>query len=149
MSDSVPRAERRYEEGRTRRTRWLVVVALICLVALIAVWLYVQPNSGGDVTSAARATQPSVQPLPKSCVDALALADILATHVGPLAQAANDHVNVMELLQLTIDGKPGGIDGKEAFRRSEPQMMIMAEHGPDAEVQTKRYKKVRKACPLQ
>jgi hypothetical protein len=55
----------------------------------------------------------------------------------------------MELLQLTIDGKPGGIDGKEAFRRSEPQMMIMAEHGPDAEVQTKRYKKVRKACPLQ
>ena len=98
---------------------------------------------------AAAAATPTATTLPPSCADAIALARILTDHVGPLSKAANDHVSIMSLLQLTIDGKPGGIDGKEAFRRSGPQMSVMEEHGPDAEVQTKRFRQLVRKCPLQ
>jgi hypothetical protein len=128
----------------------MTVSVLVVACGLIAIWWYALRTDLADtpVTVQQSAATDHQMPLPKQCADALALADILASHVGPLAQAANDHVNIMQLLQLTIDGKPGGIDGKEAFRRSMPQMMTMEAHGPDASVQVKRYKQIRKKCPL-
>lgn len=150
MSDPVPRAERRYEEGRTRRrTWWLLLAALAIIVALGLAYWYAQPDLIGSSTAAtpeSRAAQSTAPHVSKACADALALADLLASHVGPLAQAANDHVDVMERLDLFLEGKPGGLDGHQAYMRGEAQMRVMEEHGPDAEVQTKRYKEVRKGC---
>jgi hypothetical protein len=121
------------------------VVALLVVVGAVA---YARNQTQPDDAAAAPTATTRAAALPAACADALALADLLAGHVGPLADAANGHVNVMELLELTLEGKPGGIDGKEAYRRSGPQMAVMADHGPDAEVQVRRYQRLRKQCPL-
>jgi hypothetical protein len=130
-----------------RRERWLLVTAVLALAVTVGAVAYARNQATDPEPLATTAATRSAAP-PAACADALALADLLAGHVGPLADAANGHVNVMELLELTLEGKPGGIDGKEAYRRSGPQMAVMADHGPDAEVQTRRYQRIRKRCPL-
>jgi hypothetical protein len=129
-----------------RRERWLLVTAVLAVAVTVGAVAYAR-NQATDPEPLATPTARSAVP-PAACADALALADLLAGHVGPLANAANGHVNVMELLELTLEGKPGGIDGKEAYRRSGPQMAVMADHGPDAEVQVRRYLRIRRRCPL-
>jgi hypothetical protein len=129
------------------RSRWPMTLAVLSVgLAGVAVWyalIRADPAPTSAPTAATTATT-----LPQACADALALAREMAVHVEALTGAANGHVNVMELLELTVEGKPGGIDGSEAFRRSGPQMKVMASHGPDAQVQVRRFQEVAKRCPL-
>lgn len=144
------RSRRSYDRGRRRRGRLLLAGALICALGLLAAgWfasredpLLLGPQAGAGVASTARATS-----VPPACADALALADLLAQHVGHLAPAINDHVDVMERLDLGLEGKPGGITGHEAYVRGQAQMRVFEADGPDAEVQVKRYLRVRRGCP--
>lgn len=99
---------------------------------------------------------PTVQPsvtaatgqLPPACADAIALARLMAGHVGPLAQAVNDHTDLMERLDLFLEGKPGGLSGRQVYERGQAQMEVFEKHGPDAEVQVRRFQEVAKRCPL-
>jgi hypothetical protein len=127
------------------RSRVPMTVAVLSVgLAVGAVWYAVTRTDPAPTPTAAT----TATTLPQACADALALAREMAVHVEALTGAANGHVNVMELLELTVEGKPGGIDGSEAFRRSGPQMKVMASHGPDAQVQVRRFQEVAKQCPL-
>jgi hypothetical protein len=134
-----------------RRPRWLLWLAAVGALVFLATTVWVATRTDPAIPSAAVASSSSTATattLPGACADALALADLLASHVGPLADAANEHVEVMEKLDLFLEGKPGGINGQQAYDQGETQMAVMEEHGPDAEVQTRRYQKVRKRCPI-
>lgn len=128
------------------RRRWrlgcLLLAALLALVGWVAV---ADPGQPAPASLEASSTS---RPLPAACADALDLGDLLASHTGPLSGAANDHVDVMKRLDLFLEGKPGGLTGRQAYQRGEAQMAVMEEHGPDAEVQSKRYREVRRRCPL-
>jgi hypothetical protein len=126
---------------------WVILGILTLVAGLVWLYLYVRPNLGGQP---AQATATSAAPahLSQACIDTIRLARLVGRDVGPLTHAANGHVNVMELLKLTIDGKPGGIDGQEAFRRSEPQMQVMARYGPDAEIHLQAFKRASRKCPI-
>jgi hypothetical protein len=122
----------------------LAVLATLAALALVGRSLTAEePTPAPAAQSAATTTT-----LPGACADALDLADLLAVHVTKLADAANGHVETMEKLKLGLAGRPGGISGTEAFRQGGPQMAVMSEHGPDAEVQAKRYRALRARCPL-
>jgi hypothetical protein len=131
---------------RRRPLLWLAAVGALLFVAATT-WAATRSDPAA-IVSASSAPTTTATTLPPACADALALADLLASHVGPLSDAANEHVEVMEKLDLFLEGKPGGITGQQAYDQGQRQMAVMEEHGPDAEVQTKRYAKVRKQCPL-
>jgi hypothetical protein len=136
---------RRADRHRSRVP--MTVAVLSAALAVGAIW-YAVTRTDPTPTPTAATTAATATTLPQACADALALAREMAVHVEALTGAANGHVNVMELLELTVEGKPGGIDGSEAFRRSGPQMRVMAAHGPDAQVQVRRFQEVEKKCPL-
>jgi hypothetical protein len=150
MVDMDPGRNLPSRTDRTRpprpRGRWWLVAVVAAVVALAAAgWAVTRtdPTPAGATAAAVTTTT-----LPQACADALALADLLASHVDPLAGAVNDHADLMERLDLFLEGKPGGLSGHQVYEQGEKQMEVFEEHGPDAQVQVKRYQKVRKACPL-
>jgi hypothetical protein len=113
-------------------------------VAAVAVWYaWAQVDGQPAISQAAPPTT-----LPAACADALALARLMAVHVGPLAAAVNDHTDLMERLELFLEGKPGGLSGKQVYEQGQAQMRVFESHGPDAEVQVRRFKEVARRCPL-
>jgi hypothetical protein len=132
---------------RRRPLLWLATGGVLLFLAATA-WAATRSDPAAVVSASSSAPTTTAPTLPPACADALALADLLASHVGPLSDAANEHVEVMEKLDLGLEGKPGGINGQQAYDQGQQQMTVMEEHGPDAEVQTRRYQKVRKQCPL-
>jgi hypothetical protein len=143
--------EQRHQQQQARRRGGVVAVAaLVTLAALVvAGWYGLRGPDETGLRVGGNTSPPTTSPsVPAACVDALGLADLLASHVGPLADAANAHVEVMEKLDLYLEGKPGGITGKQAYDQGATQMAVMEDHGPDAEVQTRRYQEVRKRCPI-
>jgi hypothetical protein len=120
------------------------IVAVILLVG----WLIsttTRSDDGRPSSSVAAATSTTLTP---ACADALALADALAVHAGRLADAAVDHVVIMDRLDLFLEGKPGGLNGQQVYRLGSKQMAVMEADAPDAQVRAKRYREVRKRCPL-
>jgi hypothetical protein len=129
------------------RPRWAVVAALVLAVLVVGVVLAAYVRTDPQGPSPTSAVAPATT-LPAECADALAIADELAVHAGRLANAAVDHVVIMDRLDLFLDGKPGGLDGHQVYRLGEKQMKVMEADAPDAQVRAKRYLEVRKRCPL-
>jgi hypothetical protein len=125
----------------------VATLAALCLLAYVTGMLAAADRPSGGRNANATAAAPTTT-LPQTCADALALARLLVPHVRHLADAANSHVEVMEKLDLFLEGKPGGINGQQAYDQGAKQMATMAAHGPDAEVQARRFQEVDKRCPL-
>jgi hypothetical protein len=141
----MTRTEDRYAN---RRRVWPWVLGVVLVVALaVAAGLYFREDSDAPEARAAVVSK-AYRPLPQACADALALARLMAAHVGPLSAAVNDHADLMERLDLFLEGKPGGLSGKQVYEQGQVQMKVFEAHGPDAEVQVRRFKEVARRCPL-
>jgi hypothetical protein len=123
----------------------LAIAAGVTAAALLAAVLF---TTRSDPTPAAATSAATTTTLPQACADALALADDLAANARPLAEAAVEHVVIMDRLDLYLEGKPGGLNGEQVYRLGDKQMEVMEQHAPDAQVRARRYQKVRNACPL-
>jgi hypothetical protein len=134
-----------------RRPGWLATGGIV-VVVLLAGWAITsitQADDGGPPSTQARAQAvATATTLPAACADALAIADALAPHALRLADAAVDHVVIMDRLDLFLEGKPGGLNGEQVYRLGDKQMKVMEADAPDAQVRAKRYREVRKRCPL-
>jgi hypothetical protein len=142
-----PSPSRRADRTPPSGPRWRLPL-LVGLVAagLWLIFLAVTADPAATPTRAVAAAPTTT--LAPACADALALADDLAGPAERLGNAAVDHVVIMERLDLFLKGKPGGLNGHQVYQLGAGQMKVMEVDGPDAQVRAKRYREVRKACPL-
>jgi hypothetical protein len=138
-----PRMVARY---RRDRVRW----ALWCLAAVVAAagtgWILGRHQAPATGSAVATGTG-HPRALTPACAELLRLARRLAGNAEALAAAAHTHAELMDRLDLFLEGKPGGLSGEQVYQLGEAQMRVFEARGPPTHRQAHHLKEVAHRCP--
>lgn len=139
-----PRTGRGLQRARRRRLLTWTAGLILALAALGILTLPVILASRPTVTRTV--TRPAS--LPASCRTALQLARRVAPNAAELAAAAHRHAELMDRLDLFLDGKKGGLSGQQVYQRGAPQMRVFESRGPPTHRQALELQEATRQCTL-
>jgi hypothetical protein len=140
-SSPGPRMRARLRRDTVRWLLWLALAATGSL--LIGIWA-----GAAAVTPTARPADTTSGPtVPAACRDAVRLAARLAPNAAAVAVAAHRHAELMDRLDLFLEGEPGGLSGRQVYEQGETQMRVFEQRAPTLHRQAQQLQEVARRCP--